>query len=151
MSQQQSVTIDVAQLAALLQGMGLLVSPPPVANSLPSLLAPAPEASPDQSVAPAPAGPSTPSQDPLDDLAVCLQCGQPQSNMALAAPIAADHSDWYVVTKGLQVGVFTDWATVQPLVDKVSGATHKKYKTADEAYAVFQAALNKHQVTLCHR
>ncbi|KJA17056.1 hypothetical protein HYPSUDRAFT_206512 [Hypholoma sublateritium FD-334 SS-4] len=48
----------------------------------------------------------------------------------------------YVVTVGLQVGVFTDWHVVQGLVSGVSGACYRKYASRATAQAAFTEALN---------
>ncbi|KAF8160177.1 hypothetical protein BJ912DRAFT_1069604 [Pholiota molesta] len=48
---------------------------------------------------------------------------------------------FYVVTIGLQVGVFTHWHIVQPLVSGVSGACYRRYSSQAAAQAAFDEAL----------
>ncbi|PBK84916.1 hypothetical protein ARMGADRAFT_1088065 [Armillaria gallica] len=53
---------------------------------------------------------------------------------------------WYVVTAGCEVGIFSNWEVVQPLVSGVAHACHKKYKTHAEAEEAFQTALAQGKV-----
>lgn len=39
----------------------------------------------------------------------------------------------YVITKGLETGVFCSWSETKPLVNGVSGARYKGYETLEEA------------------
>jgi ribonuclease HI len=45
---------------------------------------------------------------------------------------------FYVVWRGRETGVFTDWVTVQRHVDKFPGAQHKSFKTRAEAESAFK-------------
>ncbi|MBL4826374.1 MAG: ribonuclease H family protein [Spongiibacteraceae bacterium] len=45
---------------------------------------------------------------------------------------------FYVVWKGRETGVFTDWNTCKRHVDKFTGAKFKSFKTREEAEAAFQ-------------
>ena len=44
---------------------------------------------------------------------------------------------FYVVWVGKQIGVFTDWSVVQPLVTGYPGAKHKSYPSMEEAKGAF--------------
>ena len=44
---------------------------------------------------------------------------------------------FYVVWKGRQTGIFTDWATCKQQVDAFAGAKYKSFKTRAEAEAAF--------------
>lgn len=44
---------------------------------------------------------------------------------------------YYVVWKGRQPGIFTDWATCKKQVDKFAGARYKSFPTKEEAEAAF--------------
>ena len=46
---------------------------------------------------------------------------------------------FYVVWKGRQTGIFTDWATCKQQVDAFAGAKYKSFKTRAEAEAAFSA------------
>jgi len=46
---------------------------------------------------------------------------------------------YYVVWTGRRTGVFTDWNTVQPLVDKFNGARYKAFPTRAEAENAFRS------------
>ncbi|PBK63973.1 hypothetical protein ARMSODRAFT_979582 [Armillaria solidipes] len=54
---------------------------------------------------------------------------------------------FYVVTTGHEVGIFTSWEVIQPLVSGVAHACHKKYKTCGEAEEAFQVVLSQGK---CH-
>lgn len=45
---------------------------------------------------------------------------------------------FYVVWKGRETGVFTDWNTCKEQVDKFTGAKYKSFKTREEAEAAFE-------------
>jgi hypothetical protein len=57
--------------------------------------------------------------------------------VAPVAPVAAaDHAadvTWYAVAAGRDTGVFTSWATVEPLVTGFSGALHKGFANSRQA------------------
>ncbi|MCG3864478.1 MULTISPECIES: RNase H1/viroplasmin domain-containing protein [unclassified Photobacterium] len=44
----------------------------------------------------------------------------------------------YVVYVGAEVGVFNDWETVKPLVDRYPDATHKGFNSLEEAKTSFE-------------
>ncbi|KAK0458721.1 uncharacterized protein EV420DRAFT_1479417 [Desarmillaria tabescens] len=54
--------------------------------------------------------------------------------------------NWYVIMAGRQVGVFSNWEQVQPLVSGVPHACHKKYKSRAEADEAFETALAEGKV-----
>ncbi|KAJ7585994.1 hypothetical protein C8J56DRAFT_1038996 [Mycena floridula] len=56
-------------------------------------------------------------------------------------PPPPPRENWYVVTRGTQVGIFTDWNVVARHVVGVKGAVFKRYGTRTEAEAAFNAAL----------
>ncbi|KAJ7579776.1 hypothetical protein C8J56DRAFT_1058792 [Mycena floridula] len=56
-------------------------------------------------------------------------------------PPPPPRENWYVVTRGTQVGIFTDWNVVARHVVGVKGAVFKRYGTRAEAEAAFNAAL----------
>jgi len=47
---------------------------------------------------------------------------------------------FYVIWKGRETGIFTDWATCKSHVDGFAGAKYKSFKTGAEAEAAFQGA-----------
>ncbi|KAK0466810.1 uncharacterized protein EV420DRAFT_1635851 [Desarmillaria tabescens] len=53
---------------------------------------------------------------------------------------------WYVVTAGREVGIFSNWEVIQPLVSGIAHACHCKYKTCAEAEEAFQTALSQGKV-----
>ncbi|EMD32482.1 hypothetical protein CERSUDRAFT_99557 [Gelatoporia subvermispora B] len=53
---------------------------------------------------------------------------------------------WYSVTRGLSVGVFNDWNTVQPLVSGVPNACFHRLPDRQTALNVFNAALARGDV-----
>ncbi|RXW19002.1 hypothetical protein EST38_g6846 [Candolleomyces aberdarensis] len=48
---------------------------------------------------------------------------------------------WYIVTIGLEVGVFQGWQSVLPFVSGVSGACYKKHLSKEAAHIAFAKAL----------
>ncbi|KAJ7592588.1 hypothetical protein C8J56DRAFT_885737 [Mycena floridula] len=56
-------------------------------------------------------------------------------------PPPPPRENWYVVTRGTQVGIFTDWNVAAHHVVGVKGAVFKRYSTRAEAEAAFNAAL----------
>ncbi|KAH8827992.1 hypothetical protein DL96DRAFT_1132024 [Flagelloscypha sp. PMI_526] len=58
--------------------------------------------------------------------------------------------NFYVVTRGRQVGLFQSWPEVQPLVSGVENAAHQGYKTFEEADRVFQTCLLNGTVQIIH-
>ncbi|KAF5339984.1 hypothetical protein D9611_012412 [Ephemerocybe angulata] len=70
---------------------------------------------------------------------VCVNCNT--HNLVRPA-----RETWYVVTVGLQVGVFQGWHSVQPLVSGVRGACYRKYASQEDAVAAFQEALTSNNV-----
>ncbi|KAF5324043.1 hypothetical protein D9611_008215 [Ephemerocybe angulata] len=70
---------------------------------------------------------------------VCVNCNT--HNLVRPA-----RETWYVVTVGLQVGVFQGWHSTQPLVSSVSGACYRKYPSQEDAVAAFQEALDNGHV-----
>lgn len=50
---------------------------------------------------------------------------------------------WYVVIVGKEIGVFTSWLEVGPLVKGVPGALHQSFETEEEARRVFEQARAK--------
>ncbi|KAJ7188199.1 hypothetical protein C8R46DRAFT_1054008 [Mycena filopes] len=55
---------------------------------------------------------------------------------------------WYVVTRGLGVGVFETWLQVSPLVTGVSGALHQSFPTEEEAYRMFDEEQSRGNVKI---
>ncbi|KAK0457572.1 uncharacterized protein EV420DRAFT_1480638 [Desarmillaria tabescens] len=53
---------------------------------------------------------------------------------------------YYVVTAGHEVGIFTSWEKVQPLVSGVAHACHKKYRSQADAEEAFANALTEGKV-----
>ncbi len=45
---------------------------------------------------------------------------------------------FYVVWKGRETGIFTDWSTCKKQVDQFAGARYKSFKTREEAEAAFR-------------
>ncbi|KAK0430442.1 hypothetical protein EV421DRAFT_1858755, partial [Armillaria borealis] len=70
----------------------------------------------------------------------CSNCG------AFNPAVGQSSEAWYVVTAGREVGIFSNWEVVQPLVSGVAHACHKKYKMRAEAEEAFQAALAQGKV-----
>ncbi|KAK0443873.1 hypothetical protein EV421DRAFT_515186 [Armillaria borealis] len=69
------------------------------------------------------------------------------SNCGAFNPTVGQLSEaWYVVTARREVGIFSNWEVVQPLVSGVAHVCHKKYKTRAEAEEAFQAALAQGKV-----
>jgi len=56
-------------------------------------------------------------------------------NMIMECTVAK--KKFYVVWVGKQIGVFTDWSVVQPLVTGYPGAKHKSYPSMEEAKGAF--------------
>ncbi|KAJ7575067.1 hypothetical protein C8J56DRAFT_1063961 [Mycena floridula] len=56
-------------------------------------------------------------------------------------PPPPPRENWYVITRGRQVGIFTDWNVAASHVVGVKGAVFKRYGTRAEAEAAFNAAL----------
>ncbi|KAL0567419.1 hypothetical protein V5O48_014580 [Marasmius crinis-equi] len=55
---------------------------------------------------------------------------------------------YYVVTRGLRVGVFEDWSTVHRQVNGVSGASYKAYRTFEDALQSYTHAYEARIVEL---
>ncbi|KAK0435012.1 hypothetical protein EV421DRAFT_1908901 [Armillaria borealis] len=70
----------------------------------------------------------------------CSNCG------AFNPAIGQTGETFYMVTVGRQVGVFTNWEIIQPLISGVRHACHKKYRTAAEAEETFETALTEGKV-----
>ncbi|KAJ7593011.1 hypothetical protein C8J56DRAFT_1045448 [Mycena floridula] len=82
------------------------------------------------------AGPSA-SADAADDTPHFLTCPNCQHRFPPPPP----RKNWYVITRGRQVGIFTDWNVAASHVVGVKGAVFKRYGTRAEAEAAFNAAL----------
>ncbi|PBK67756.1 hypothetical protein ARMSODRAFT_1020273 [Armillaria solidipes] len=65
----------------------------------------------------------------------CSNCG------AFNPAVGQTGEAFYVVTAGHEVGIFTNWEKVQPLVSGVAHACHKKYRSRADAEAAFADAL----------
>ncbi|KAF6743292.1 hypothetical protein DFP72DRAFT_858996 [Ephemerocybe angulata] len=72
---------------------------------------------------------------------VCNNCSH--YNLVVSAK-----GTWYVITAGREVGVFSGWHNVQPLVSGVSSACYKKWPSEAAARAVFQEALDAKTVVV---
>lgn len=49
-------------------------------------------------------------------------------------------SKYYVVWRGRETGIFTDWATCKKHIDKFAGAKYKSFKTLSEAESAFKGS-----------
>jgi len=58
---------------------------------------------------------------------------------------------YYVVWKGRQTGIFTDWATTQASVSGFPGAKHKSFSTLKEAEQALQSPSTSSQATPGHQ
>ncbi|KAJ7573269.1 hypothetical protein C8J56DRAFT_1066524 [Mycena floridula] len=88
---------------------------------------------------PAPAGPSTSVADLNPHFLTCPNCQH-------RFPPPPPRENWYVITRGTQVGIFQDWNIVARHVVGVRGAVFKRYGTRAEAEAAFNAALASNSV-----
>ncbi|KAJ7573029.1 hypothetical protein C8J56DRAFT_1066956 [Mycena floridula] len=79
-------------------------------------------------------GPSTSVSDPNPHFLTCPNCQH-------RFPPPPPRENWYVVTRGTQVGIFQDWNVAARHVVGVKGAVFKRYATQAEAEAAFNAAL----------
>ncbi|PBK62567.1 hypothetical protein ARMSODRAFT_1024766 [Armillaria solidipes] len=70
----------------------------------------------------------------------CSNCG------AFNPAVGQTGETYYVVMAGREVGIFTNWEKVQPLVSGVPHACHKKYRSRADAEATFAEALAKGKV-----
>ncbi|KAF9642602.1 hypothetical protein BDM02DRAFT_3192954 [Thelephora ganbajun] len=52
-----------------------------------------------------------------------------------------NHNEYYVVSKGLYVGIFSDWDEVRPWVTGVSGSLFRKARSWEEARDLYNAHL----------
>ncbi|EMD32327.1 hypothetical protein CERSUDRAFT_77358 [Gelatoporia subvermispora B] len=115
------------------------------------------ETQPASSVTVTPAAPTA----PAGQSAAQAQSSSPASSVVSYSDIVADPSPsapstsralptrslphpgerWYSVTRGLSVGVFNDWNTVQPLVSGVTNACFRRLPDRQTALNVFNAAL----------